>query len=156
MSQKITPFLWFDDNAEEAARYYVSIFKDAEILSVNRVGDAGAESPVLTASFRLNNQEFVALNGGPEYKFTPATSFAIDCASQEEVDYLWEKLSDGGETNVCGWLTDKYGLSWQVVPTVLVELLQDEDPVKANRVMQAMLQMTKIDIAKLREAYNQA
>jgi predicted 3-demethylubiquinone-9 3-methyltransferase (glyoxalase superfamily) len=156
MSQKITPFLWFDGNAEEAARYYVSIFKDAEILSVNRVGDAGAESPVLTASFRLNNQEFVALNGGPEYKFTPATSFAIDCASQEEVDYLWEKLSDGGETNVCGWLTDKYGLSWQVVPTVLVELLQDEDPVKANRVMQAMLQMTKIDIAKLREAYNQA
>jgi predicted 3-demethylubiquinone-9 3-methyltransferase (glyoxalase superfamily) len=152
----ITPCLWFDGNAEEAARYYVSIFKDAEILSVNRVGDAGSESPVLTASFRLNNQEFVALNGGPEYKFTPATSFAIDCASQEEVDYLWEKLSDGGETNVCGWLTDKYGLSWQVVPTVLVELLQDEDPVKANRVMQAMLQMTKIDIAKLREAYNQA
>jgi predicted 3-demethylubiquinone-9 3-methyltransferase (glyoxalase superfamily) len=156
MSQKITPFLWFDGNAEEAARYYVSIFKDAEILSVNRVGDGGAESPVLTASFRLNNQEFVALNGGPEYKFTPATSFAIDCASQEEVDYLWEKLSDGGETNVCGWLTDRFGLSWQVVPTVLVELLQDEDPVKANRVMQAMLQMTKIDIAKLREAYDQA
>jgi predicted 3-demethylubiquinone-9 3-methyltransferase (glyoxalase superfamily) len=156
MSQIITPFLWFDGNAEEAARYYVSIFKDAEILSVNRVGDSGAESPVLTASFRLNNQEFVALNGGPEYKFTPATSFAIDCASQEEVDYLWEKLSDGGETNVCGWLTDRFGLSWQVVPTVLVELLQDEDSVKANRVMQAMLQMTKIDIAKLREAYDQA
>jgi predicted 3-demethylubiquinone-9 3-methyltransferase (glyoxalase superfamily) len=155
MAQKITPFLWFDDNAEEAANFYVSVFKDSEILSVSRYGEAGpgpAES-VLVVNFRLNDQEFSGLNGGPEFKFTEAISFHIDCGNQEEVDYYWEKLSDGGEKGPCGWLKDQFGLSWQVVPSVLDELLQDEDPVKANRVMQAMLQMSKLDIAELEKAY---
>jgi predicted 3-demethylubiquinone-9 3-methyltransferase (glyoxalase superfamily) len=157
MAQKITPFLWFDDNAEEAVDFYVSIFNNSEVLSISRYGEAGprAAGSVMTISFRLDGQEFVALNGGPEFKFTEAVSFAIACASQEEVDVLWEKLSEGGETSVCGWLKDKYGLSWQVVPTVLYELLLDEDRERANRVMQAMLQMTKIDIAKLQQAYEQ-
>jgi predicted 3-demethylubiquinone-9 3-methyltransferase (glyoxalase superfamily) len=157
MAQKITPFLWFDDNAEEAVDFYVSIFNNSEVLSISRYGEAGprAAGSVMTISFRLDGQEFVALNGGPEFKFTEAVSFAIACASQEEVDVLWEKLSEGGETSVCGWLKDKYGLSWQVVPTVLYELLLDEDRERANRVMQAMLQMTKIDITKLQRAYEQ-
>ncbi|MBA2469245.1 MAG: VOC family protein [Chloroflexia bacterium] len=152
---KITPFLWFNDNAEEAMNFYVSVFKNSEVLGVVRRGEAepGAEGSVVTTSFRLDGQEFVGLNGGPQFTFTEAISFMIDCASQDEVDYFWETLSDGGETSQCGWLKDKFGLTWQVVPTVLVELLQDEDPAKANRVMQAMLGMTKIDIVQLKEAY---
>lgn len=157
MAQKITPFLWFDDNAEEATQFYVSIFKNSEVLSINRYGDAGsgAEGTVMTTSFRLDGQEFMALNGGPHFTFTGAISFFIDCRSQEEVDELWEKLSEGGETSQCGWLKDEFGLSWQVIPSVLGEMLQDEDRERANRVMQAMLQMTKIDIAKLKQAYEQ-
>lgn len=150
MSQKITPCLWFDGQAEEATNFYVSIFKNSEVLSINRMGDG----KVLTTSFRLEDQEFMTLNGGPEYKFTEAISMSIDCKSQEEVDELWEKLTDGGEPGPCGWLKDKYGLSWQVVPSALVEMLQDEDRERANRVMQAMLQMGKIEIAKLQEAYD--
>jgi predicted 3-demethylubiquinone-9 3-methyltransferase (glyoxalase superfamily) len=156
-TQKISPFLWFDGDAEEAANFYVSIFKTSEILSISRYGDAGPgpAGSVMTVSFRLEGLEFTALNGGPEFKFTEAVSFAIDCTSQAEVDELWEKLSEGGEPGPCGWLKDKFGLSWQIVPRVLIELLQDKDPEKANRVMQAMLQMSKIDIAKLEEAYRQ-
>ena len=158
MTQKIRPFLWFDDNAEEAMNYYVSIFKNSEILSTSRSGEAepGSEAKLMSGTFRLDGQEFLALNGGPHFKFTEAISFFIDCDSQEEVDALWEKLSEGGETSQCGWLKDKFGLSWQVIPSVLGEMLQDEDPERANRVMQAMLQMTKIDIAKLKQAYEQA
>jgi predicted 3-demethylubiquinone-9 3-methyltransferase (glyoxalase superfamily) len=136
----------------------VSIFKNSEILSVSRNGEAGpgAAGTVMSATFRLDGQEFMALNAGPHFKFTEAISFFIDCESQEEVDELWEKLSEGGETSQCGWLKDKFGLSWQVIPSILGELLQDPDPERANRVMQAMLQMTKIDIAKLLHAYEQA
>ena len=158
MNQKIRPFLWFDDNAEEAMNFYVSVFKNSEILSVSRYGEAGpgdAET-VMSGTFRLDGQEFLALNGGPHFTFTEAISFFIDCESQEEVDELWEKLSEGGETSQCGWLKDKFGLSWQVIPSVLGELLQDPDPERANRVMQAMLQMTKIDIAKLEQAAERA
>jgi predicted 3-demethylubiquinone-9 3-methyltransferase (glyoxalase superfamily) len=157
MTQKITPFLWFNDNAEEAMNFYVSIFKNSEVLSINRTGDGGpgAEGTVMTTSFRLDGQEFMALNGGPRFKFTEAISFFIDRESQDEVDELWEKLSEGGETSQCGWLKDKFGLSWQVIPSILGEMLHDEDREKANRAMQAMLQMTKIDIAKLKQAYEQ-
>jgi len=157
MTQKITPVLWFDDNAEEATNFYVSIFKNSEVLSVSRYGDAGPgeEGTVMTTSFRLDGQEFMALNAGPMFKFTEAISFFVDCESQDEVDELWEKLSEGGETSECGWLKDKFGLSWQITPSVLSEMLHDEDREKANRVMQAMLQMTKIDIAKLKQAYDQ-
>lgn len=157
MSQKITPFLWFDNNAEEAANFYVSIFKNSEILSINRYGEAGpgAAGTVMTVSFRLNGQDVVALNGGPHFKFSEAFSFAIDCESQKEVDTLWEKLSEGGEPGPCGWLKDKFGLSWQVVPTVLYEMLQDPHRERANRVTQALYQMSKIDIAKLQQAYDQ-
>lgn len=154
MTQKITPFLWFDDNAEEATNYYVSIFKNSEVLSVNRT--PGVEGKVMGTSFRLDGQEFMALNGGPHFKFTEAISLYIDCTSQDEVDELWEKLSAGGEPGRCGWLKDKYGLSWQVIPSVLGTLLQDPDREKAGRVMEAMMQMTKIDIAKLKQAYAQA
>ena len=156
-TRKITPFLWFDDNAEEATKFYVSIFKNSEVLSINRIGAAepGADGTVVSTSFRLDGQEFMALNGGPHFKFTEAISFFIDCDSQEEVDRLWTKLSDGGETSQCGWLKDKFGLSWQVIPSVLGEMLQDTNRERANRVMQAMLQMTRIDIAKLRQAYEQ-
>jgi predicted 3-demethylubiquinone-9 3-methyltransferase (glyoxalase superfamily) len=158
MTQKITPFLWFDDQAEEATTFYVSIFKNSEVLSINRYGEAGpgGEGTVMTTTFRLDGQEFMALNGGPHFHFTEAISFFIDCDSQAEVDELWEKLSAGGETSQGGWLKDKYGLSWQVIPRVLGEMLQDPDRERANRVMQAMLQMTKIDIAKLKEAYEGA
>lgn len=157
MSQKITPFLWFNDNVEEAMDFYLSIFEDAEVLSVSRYGDAGpgGEGKVMTATFRLAGQEFMALNGGPLFTFTEAISFFVNCESQEEVDDLWEKLSEGGTTSQCGWLKDKFGLSWQIIPSVLGELLQDEDRERANRVMQAMLQMTKIDIAQLQQAYTQ-
>ena len=155
--QKITPFLWFDDKAEEAMHFYVSIFSNSKVLDVTRYGEAGPgpKGTVMTASFVLDGQEFVALNGGPHYTFSPAISFVINCETQDEVDRLWERLSEGGKTLQCGWLQDKYGLSWQVVPTALIELLNDADPVKANRVMQAMLQMEKIDIEGLRRAYEQ-
>jgi len=153
--QKITPFLWFDNNAEEAMNFYVSIFKNSKVLKVARYGDAGPgpKGAVMTANFQLDGQEFVALNGGPHFKFTEAISFVVNCETQQEVDEFWKKLSEGGEESRCGWLKDKYGLSWQIVPTILVELLQDKDPEKAKRVMEAMLQMNKIDIKKLKQAY---
>ena len=152
---KITPFLWFDGKAEEAMNFYISIFKNSKILSVTRYGEAGPgpKGTVMTAKFALNGQEFVALNGGPQFTFTEAISFVVNCETQQEVDELWEKLSAGGQKSRCGWLKDKYGLSWQVVPTALVEMLQDKDAKKSNRVMQAMLQMNKIEIETLRRAY---
>ncbi len=152
--QKITPFLWFDNQAEEAMNYYVSIFKDSKVLSITRYGDAGPgpKGSVLIAKFQLEGQEFIALNGGPQFKFTEAISLVVNCETQQEVDELWEKLTAGGEESQCAWLKDKYGLSWQIVPRILFELLQDQDAAKANRVMQAMLQMKKIDIATLKQA----
>jgi predicted 3-demethylubiquinone-9 3-methyltransferase (glyoxalase superfamily) len=155
--RKMTPFLWFDNQAEEAARFYTSIFKNSKVGHVTRYGEGAPGTPgaVMYVEFELDGQAFMALNGGPEYKFTPAISLFVNCESQAEVDELWEKLSAGGETNQCGWLQDKYGLSWQIVPTVLGELLGDKDREKADRVMKAMLQMTKIDIAQLRLAYEQ-
>jgi predicted 3-demethylubiquinone-9 3-methyltransferase (glyoxalase superfamily) len=154
--QKITPFLWFNDQAEEAMNFYVDIFKNSAVLSITRYGAAGPgqEGTVMTASFVLDGQEFVALNGGPQFTFSPAISFVVNCTSQDEVDDLWAKLSAGGKEVQCGWLQDRYGLSWQIVPTVLIEMLNDADPIKANRVMQAMLQMVKIDIDSLRRAYD--
>jgi len=155
MMQKIRPCLWFDDLAEEAARFYVSLFPNSEITEISHYGP-GAPKPegsVLTVGFRLDGQEFIALNGGPEFPFTEAVSFSIDCGSQAEVDRYWEKLTDGGEPSQCGWLKDKYGLSWQVVPRVLIEMLQDEDGDRASRVMQAMQQMSKIDVPTLERAY---
>ena len=155
--QKITPFLWFDGNAEEAVNFYVSIFKHSKILSVARYGEAGPgpKGSVMTASFQLDGQEFVALNGGPQFKFTEAISFWVRCETQEEIDEMWEKLSAGGAKSRCGWLKDKYGLSWQVVPPILGEMLQDKDAKKSQRVMAAMMQMDKIDISLLRKAYEQ-
>ncbi len=152
--KKLIPFLWFDGQAEEAAKHYTSIFKGAKMGSVSRYGEAGPGKPgsVLTASFEIDGLEFVALNGGPQYKFTEAVSFQIPCESQEEVDYYWEKLGEGGKYSQCGWLKDKYGLSWQIVPTALPKLLSDPDKAKANRAMQAMLKMQKLDIAKLQQA----
>jgi len=153
--QKITTFLWFDDNAEEAMNHYVSIFKSSKVLNVTRYGEAGPgpAGTVMVCSFRLEGQEFTALNGGPQFKFTEAISLAVHCDSQKEVDDLWAKLSKGGAPGQCGWLKDKFGLSWQIVPRVMIELLQDKDPVKSQRVMRAMMQMTKIDIAGLQRAY---
>lgn len=155
--QKITPFLWFDGKAEEAMNFYVSIFKNSKVLSVNRYGDAGPgpKGSVMTATFQLEGQQFTALNGGPMYKFTPAISFFVNCQTQQEVDELWEKLSEGGGKHRCGWLWDKYGVSWQIIPDALGKMLQDKDPAKSKRVMQAMLQMDKIDIKRLQEAYEQ-
>ena len=155
--QKITPFLWFDGKAEEAINFYVSIFKNSKILSVARYGEAGPgpKGTVMTASFQLDGQEFVALNGGPQFKFTEAISFWVRCETQEEIDEMWEKLSAGGVKSRCGWLKDKYGLSWQVVPPILGEMLQDKDANKSQRVMAAMMQMDKIDISLLRKAYEQ-
>jgi predicted 3-demethylubiquinone-9 3-methyltransferase (glyoxalase superfamily) len=152
--QKITPFLWFDNQAEEAANFYVSIFKDSKVLSLMRCGDAGPgpKGSVLTAEFELEGQQFTALNGGPQFKFTEAISLVVNCTSQEEVDYYWEKLTAGGQEVQCGWLKDKYGLSWQITPTILIELLQDKDPQKANRVMEAMMKMVKIDIETIKRA----
>ena len=150
MNQKITPFLWFDSQAEEATKFYVSVFKNSEVLSVDRMGEDG---PVFTTSFRLNGEELIALNGGPLYKFNESVSFLIDCKDQEEVDYFWDTLSAGGETSQCGWLKDKYGLSWQVVPRILREVLGGSDAEGAGRAMQAMMQMTKLDVAKLKAAY---
>ncbi len=153
--QKITPFLWFDDQAEEAMNFYTSIFPNSKITGVTRYGDAGPGKPgtVMTGSFVLDGQEFTALNGGPEYRFTPAISLYVNCEAQEEVDELWEKLSAGGEKGPCGWLTDRFGVSWQIVPTALPRLLSDPDPERSQRVMKAMLQMSKIDIAGLERAY---
>lgn len=157
--QKITPFLWFDDKAEEAAKFYTSIFKNSKILNVARYGEEGAkvsERPkgtVMIVAFQLDGQEFVALNGGPIFTFSPAISFVVNCGTQEEVDMFWEKLSEGGETSQCGWLKDKYGVSWQIVPTILGEMLTDPDPIKSERVMKSMLQMKKIDIKALKKAY---
>ncbi|HET7108820.1 MAG TPA: VOC family protein [Candidatus Acidoferrum sp.] len=153
--QKITPFLWFDGNAEEAANFYVSIFKNSKMGKVTRFGEAGPgpKGSVLTVTFQLEGLEFVALNGGPHYKFTPAFSLYVDCETQLEVDSLWAKLlSGGGREDRCGWLVDKYGVSWQVIPRVLIELLTHQDPQISARAMQAMLQMTKIDISKLQQA----
>ena len=153
--QKITPFLWFDNQAEEAMNFYVSIFKNSKVGTITRYGEAGPgpKGTVMSATFQLEGLEFFALNGGPQFPFTPAISFFVDCKTQEEVDELWENLSAGGKTNRCGWLQDKYGLSWQIIPSALTELLHDKDPEKSKRVMQAMLQMTKIDIAGLKRAY---
>jgi len=170
--QKITPFLWFDDQAEEAANFYVSIFSasggsgadggDTKIVDVVRYGEAGAnaagrpQGSVMTVTFQLDGQEFTALNGGPEFMFTEAISLLVNCEDQEEVDEFWDRLSEGGEQGPCGWLKDRYGVSWQVVPTALSEMLRDEDPKKAERVMAAMLKMNKIDIQALKEAYEEA
>jgi predicted 3-demethylubiquinone-9 3-methyltransferase (glyoxalase superfamily) len=157
--QKITPFLWFDDKAEEAVKFYTSIFKNSKIGKIARYDKAGEKAAgrpagsVMTIEFQLEGQEFVALNGGPQFKFTEAISFVVNCQTQEEVDYYWEKLSEGGNEVQCGWLKDKYGLSWQIVPTVLGELLSDKDAAKSQRVMQAMLEMVKLDIKALRSAY---
>jgi predicted 3-demethylubiquinone-9 3-methyltransferase (glyoxalase superfamily) len=158
--QKITPFLWFDDQAEEAVSFYTSIFKNSKIVSMTRYGEEGAkasgrpEGTVMTVAFQLEGQEFVALNGGPYFQFTEAISFVVNCEFQNEVDYYWEKLSEGGDMKAqqCGWLKDKYGVSWQIVPIVLVRLLNDPDPDKSQRVMKAMLQMKKINIETLKQA----
>ena len=154
--QKIVTFLWFNDNAEEAMNFYVSIFKNSKVVGVTRYGDAGPgpKGKVMTATFQLAGQELYALNGGPHFKFTEAISLFVNCETQQEVDELWEKLSAGGQQSQCGWLKDKYGLSWQIVPTILGKLLGDKDAKKANSVMQAMLQMKKIDIKGLQQAYD--
>jgi predicted 3-demethylubiquinone-9 3-methyltransferase (glyoxalase superfamily) len=153
--QKITTFLWFDANAEEAARFYTSVFKNSRIGPIARYGDAGPgpKGGVMTVKFELEGQEFIALNGGPHHKFTEAISLMVDCESQQEVDVLWSRLGAGGEESQCGWLKDRFGLSWQIVPTRLPELLGDPDPQKARRVMEAMLTMRKIEITRLEEAY---
>ena len=155
--QKITPFLWFDHQAEEAMNFYVSIFKNSKVVRVTRYGDAGPgpKGTVMSATFQLEGQTFYALNGGPLFKFTPAISFFVSCETQQEVDELWAKLLPGGRADRCGWLQDKYGLSWQIIPNVLGEMLGDKDPQKAARVMQAMLQMGKIEIEGLKRAYAQ-
>jgi predicted 3-demethylubiquinone-9 3-methyltransferase (glyoxalase superfamily) len=154
--QKITTFLWYDDKAEEAANLYVSLFKNSKIKSVSRYGEAGPgpKGTAMTVSFQLEGQDFTALNGGPHYQFTPAISLYVNCETQEEVDDLWEKLSAGGRKDRCGWLQDKYGLSWQIIPTALMRLMSDPDPQKSARVMKAMLQMDKIDIARLQQAHD--
>ena len=153
--QKITPFLWFDGNAEEAVNFYASIFKNSKVGKVSRYGDAGPgpKGTVMTASFQIEGQEFVALNGGPQFKFTEAVSFVVNCKTQEEVDYYWDTLlAGGGKVQACGWLKDKFGLSWQIVPTALPELMTDPDPKVAQSVMKAMLQMKKLDIEGLKRA----
>jgi predicted 3-demethylubiquinone-9 3-methyltransferase (glyoxalase superfamily) len=156
--QKITPFLWFDNNAEEAANFYVSVFKNSKVLNIARYGEVGPgpKGTVMTVEFELDGQEFVALNGGPQFKFTEAVSFVVNCDTQEEVDYYWERLSEGGEKSRCGWLRDKFGLGWQVTPTILGKLLADKDQEKANRVMQTMLKMDKLDIEPLQRAYEES
>src|SRR5579864_3622732 len=156
--QKITPFLWFDDTAEEAANFYVSLFKNSKIDAVSRYGDAGPgpKGKAMVVGFTLNGQQFSALNGGPMFKFTEAISFMVNCETQQEVDELWEKLSEGGEKGRCGWLKDKFGISWQIIPSVLGKLMRDKDPEKSKRVRQAMLQMGKIEIEGLKRAYEQA
>ena len=155
--QKITPFLWFDDNAEEAMNFYTSVFKDSKVVSITRYGAAGPgkEGTVMTGIFQIEGQQFYALNGGPVFKFTPAISFFVNCETQGEIDNLWEKLSaEGGEKGQCGWLKDKYGVSWQIVPSVLGKLLHSADSVKSERAMKAMMKMHKLDIAALNRAYD--
>jgi len=158
--QKITPFLWFDDQAEEAVKFYTSIFKNSRVGKISRYGKAGEQASgrpagsVMTVEFQLDGQEFVALNGGPHFKFTEAVSFVVNCRTQAELDRIWKKLSAGGKEVQCGWLKDKYGLSWQIVPAVLGELLSGKDAAKSQRVMQAVLKMVKLDIKKLKQAYN--
>jgi predicted 3-demethylubiquinone-9 3-methyltransferase (glyoxalase superfamily) len=155
--QKITPFLWFNDNLEEAMNLYVSLFKNSKIVSVKRSGESGPgpKGSVMSATFELDGQQFLALNGGPHFTFTPAISMFVNCETQDEIDGLWEKLSAGGEKSRCGWLKDKFGLSWQIVPAGLGDMLQDKNPQKAKNTMQAMLQMGKLDIEKLRQAHDQ-
>jgi predicted 3-demethylubiquinone-9 3-methyltransferase (glyoxalase superfamily) len=155
--QKITPFLWFDSQAEQAANFYISLFKDSKIASISRYGEGGPgpQGSVMTVNFQLEGQDFIALNGGAEFQFTPAISFFVDCATQEEVDRLWDKLTEDGEEVQCGWLKDKYGLSWQIVPSGLNDLLNGRDAAGSRRAMQAMLQMKKIDLEKMRQAYEQ-
>jgi predicted 3-demethylubiquinone-9 3-methyltransferase (glyoxalase superfamily) len=155
--QKITPFLWFDTQAEEAANFYVSIFRNSRIVAVSRYGDTGPgpRGSVMTVAFELDGQRFTGLNGGPQFKFTEAISLSVACKTQAEIDELWDKLSQGGQEVQCGWLKDKYGLSWQVVPERLSELVSGADPKKSNKVMEALLQMKKLDIATLERAYNQ-
>ena len=154
--QKITPFLWFDHQAEEAMNFYVSIFKNSKVGRVTRYGEAapGPRGTVMSATFQLDGQDFFALNGGPHFTFSPAVSFFVNCETQQEVDELWEKLSAGGKKERCGWLKDKYGLSWQIIPSALGKMLGDQDAQKAKKVMQAMLQMDKIDIKGLQQAYD--
>jgi len=156
--QKIMPCLWFDDQAEQAAEFYTSIFKHSKVDKISYYGEdgRGEKGKVMTVTFQLNGEDFMALNGGPEYKFTPAISLFVNCENQAEVDDLWERLSLGGEKGPCGWLTDQFGVSWQIVPTILGVLLSDKDEKKAKSVMQAMLQMGKLEIAKLQQAYEQA
>jgi predicted 3-demethylubiquinone-9 3-methyltransferase (glyoxalase superfamily) len=155
--QKISPFLWFDDTAEAATNFYMSIFKNSKVVNITRCGPAGPgpAGSVLTTTFELEGQSFMALNGGPHYKITPAISLFVNCATQEEVDDLWDKLSAGGQMQQCGWLTDKFGVSWQIIPSALGKLLSDPDPQKSARVMKAMLGMVKIDAAGLQRAYDQ-
>ena len=154
--QKITTFLWFNNNAEEAMNFYVSVFKDAKITSLTRYGDAGPglKGSVMSGIFQIHGQDFYALNGGPIYSFTPAISLFVNCETQQEIDELWDKLSEGGKKDQCGWLTDKFGLTWQIVPSVLGKLLSGTDPAKSNRAMKAMLQMKKLDIQQLQKAYD--
>jgi predicted 3-demethylubiquinone-9 3-methyltransferase (glyoxalase superfamily) len=156
--QKITPFLWFNDQAEEAANFYVSLFKNSKITSVNRYGEAGPgpKGSVMIVTFQLEGQEFIALNGGPQFQFTPSISLYVNCETQAEVDQLWDTLSVNGRKDRCGWLQDKYGLSWQIIPTALQKLMSDPDPKKSAGVMQAMLQMDKVDIKRLQEAHDRA
>jgi predicted 3-demethylubiquinone-9 3-methyltransferase (glyoxalase superfamily) len=153
--QRIVPFLWFDSNAEEAVNFYISIFKNSKILNIARYGDAGPgpKGTVMTMNFQLEGQDFMALNGGPHYTFSPAISFFVNCETQAEVDELWEKLTAGGSDVQCGWLRDKFGVSWQIIPRTLIELMQDKDPMKSQRVFKAMMGMIKIDIEGLKRAY---
>ena len=159
MIQKITPFLWFDDQAEEAARFYVSVFPSSKIGTITRYDENAAKAAgrpagsVMTVAFQLEGQDFTALNGGPTFKFTEAVSFVVKCATQEEVDRYWDKLSAGGQQIQCGWLKDRFGLAWQITPTVLLEMLEDKDRTKSGRVMAAMLTMKKLDIGALQKAY---
>jgi predicted 3-demethylubiquinone-9 3-methyltransferase (glyoxalase superfamily) len=159
--RKITPCLWFDHQAEESAKFYVSIFKNSKMGSITRYGEAGAgvsgrpKGTVMTVTFKLDGQEFMALNGGPIFKFTEAISFIVNCKTQKEIDGLWEKLSEGGKKGMCGWLKDKYGLSWQIVPTGFDKMMKDADSTKSERVMKALLQMSKLDIKTLKRAYEQ-
>ena len=159
MIQKVTPFLWFDSKAEEAVKFYTSIFKNSKILGITRYDEAGSKASgrpkgsVMTVAFQIEGQNFTALNGGPVFKFSPAVSFVVNCKNQEEIDHFWSKLSKGGKPNQCGWLEDKYGVTWQIVPTVLVKMLQDKDKKKVSRVTEAFLKMKKFDIATLKRAY---
>jgi predicted 3-demethylubiquinone-9 3-methyltransferase (glyoxalase superfamily) len=154
--QKIVPFLWFDGKAEEAAQFYTAVFPDARITDVTRYGDGGPgpKGGVMSATFELQGQTFSALNGGPMFQFSPAISFLVDCATQEEVDRYWRMLSEGGQIRQCGWLTDKFGITWQIVPSILPKMLRDPDPAKSKRVMQTMMKMVKLDIAPLQQAYD--